>query len=156
MKRRSVQLLLAFAVLCAFCQPKLAQAEVTVIFVGDTSRLSNTPPPPPPADSALRYQTGQRLPNNPLLNIPECIHLILYNGTKFVDLWGPYRGRLNSYIDKGRHECFIPMGQPLGVRTTFYDTFFREICQVQKLCDAPCSAAYKMMSDKSGLTLKCP
>ena len=146
--------------LCVVCQPKLAQAEMTVVGVIMTRQAATDPdkpiPPSVPEDSALRYEAGQQLANNALLNIPECAELILYNGTRFLRLWGPYKGPLDAYEDKGIHACDVYFGQTPQERDTIYDAFFRKVCQANGVCDTTCSAVFKRVSKKGEMTLKCP
>jgi hypothetical protein len=109
-------------------------------------------PIPPPATSGLKV--GQRLPDNPMLNIPECVTLTVRAGNRFLTLRGPHKGPLRTYRD-ANVLCNTSINQSLGERENVYDRYFHEICEKQNSCDTTCKAAFQLIGVKGSTRLKC-
>jgi hypothetical protein len=95
------------------------------------------------------YKIGDRLPDDPALDIPMCIGLTLHIGGKFQTFAGPYKGPLSKYKDPGVH-CFV-----IGERLNVYDQFFHQICEKQNHCDTTCTAVFAQLPDKASMKLSC-
>jgi hypothetical protein len=109
------------------------------------------------------YEIGQHLADSAMLDIAPCTSIKLWNGKEFVNLDGPYNGQLSAYthpksgcqVDRdgaGKRDIIREVS---GERESVYDSFFHKICEKQNFCDAVCKAAFKLVKDQSGMTLKC-
>jgi hypothetical protein len=146
-------------VCCTLWLVQNAIAEVIVI--GETVEMDTRggikfdregDPIPPPPTSGLKV--GRRLPDNPILNIPECVTLTVRAGNRFLTLPGPYKGPLSAYRDANVN-CDTSLKQSLGERENVYDRYFHEICEKQNSCDTTCKAAFQLIGVKGSTRLKC-
>lgn len=111
------------------------------------------------------YKIGQRLPDNPTLDIRECQTLALFTGKKFLELTGPYKGPLSAYKDAGRPcESYTPAHTRRAApkeRGLVYSHYFDAVCEEEikktNSCDATCKAVFQLLTNKPHLMMsECP
>jgi hypothetical protein len=102
------------------------------------------------------FGMGERISGDTMLKLGGgCDYILIWNGSTFSELVGPYSGPLNAYKRPKNSGC-VTTADDSGERETVYDFFFHQVCETQNRCDKVCGAVFQRVSNKGSMKLKCP